>query len=259
MRPRTLEEFRGQDHVLGPGKVLRSMIERGDPGSMILWGPPGSGKTTLARLLADGTDATFVALSAVNEGVAAVRRVINEAKARRAEMGRSTILFCDEIHRFNKAQQDGFLPHVENGTIVLIGATTENPSFEVIRPLLSRAPVVTLKPLSTEDIAEILRSAVADTERGLGSLGLRVDDAALDAMSWAADGDARRGLGILGTAAALAEPGREGGPVACPGGCPAPIRRLRQGGRGALQPHFGPSTRPCEAEIPTPPSTGSPA
>ena len=146
MRPRTLEEFRGQEHVLGHGKALRSMIEQGDPGSMILWGPPGSGKTTLARLVADRTDAAFVAFSAVTEGVARVREVIKEAKERRRATNRSTILFCDEIHRFNKAQQDAFLPHVESGTVVLIGATTENPSFEVVRPLLSRAPVFTLKP-----------------------------------------------------------------------------------------------------------------
>ena len=204
MRPRTLEEFRGQEHVLGPGKALRAMIEQGDPGSMILWGPPGSGKTTLARLVADRTDAAFVAFSAVTEGVARVREVIKEAKERRKATNRSTILFCDEIHRFNKAQQDAFLPHVESGTIVLIGATTENPSFEVVRPLLSRAPVFALKPLSPEDVADILRSALEDEERGLGRLELEVDSDALGAMARAADGDARRGLGILETVAKLA-------------------------------------------------------
>jgi putative ATPase len=203
MRPRTMEEFRGQEHVLGPGKALRSQIERGDPGSMILWGPPGSGKTTLARLVAEKTDATFVSFSAVTEGVARVREVIKEAKERRRATNRNTILFCDEIHRFNKAQQDAFLPHVESGTVVLIGATTENPSFEIVRPLLSRAPVFALKPLSPEDVGAILRDALVDAERGLGGQELRVDSDALEAMAHAADGDARRGLGILETAAKL--------------------------------------------------------
>ena len=207
MRPRTMEEFKGQEHVLGPGKALRSQVEQGNPGSMILWGPPGSGKTTLARLVADRTEAAFVAFSAVTEGVARVREVIKEAKERKRATGRGTILFCDEIHRFNKAQQDAFLPHVESGTIVLIGATTENPSFEVVRPLLSRAPVFALKPLSPEDIEDILRTALEDAERGLGSLGLEVESDALEAMARAADGDARRGLGILETAAKLAGPG----------------------------------------------------
>ena len=204
MRPRTLEEFKGQEHVLGPGKALRSQIERGDPGSMILWGPPGSGKTTLARLVADKTEAKFVSFSAVTEGVARVREVIKEAKERRRATNRNTILFCDEIHRFNKAQQDAFLPHVESGTVILIGATTENPSFEIVRPLLSRAPVFALKPLSPGDIEEILRAALGDGERGLGKQALRVETDALEAMARAADGDARRGLGILETAAKLA-------------------------------------------------------
>ena len=207
MRPRTLEEFRGQQHVLGPGKALRSQIERGDPGSMILWGPPGSGKTTLARLIADKTEAKFVSFSAVTEGVARVREVIKEAKERRGATNRNTILFCDEIHRFNKAQQDAFLPHVESGTVVLIGATTENPSFEIVRPLLSRAPVFALKPLSPEDVEEILRAALLDVERGLAAQELRVDSNALEAMAHAADGDARRGLGILESAAKLAGDG----------------------------------------------------
>ena len=139
IRPRTLDEFRGQKHLLGPGRVLRAMLDRGEVGSMIFWGPPGSGKTTLARLLAKGTDAKFESFSAVTEGVARVREIIGQARERLNATGRRTILFCDEIHRFNKAQQDAFLPHVEDGTIILMGATTENPSFEIVRPLLSRA------------------------------------------------------------------------------------------------------------------------
>lgn len=205
MRPRTLDEFRGQDHLLAPGKPLRSMIDQGTPGSMILWGPPGSGKTTLARLIADRTEAAFVGFSAVTEGVARVREVIKEARERRKGTGRSTILFCDEIHRFNRAQQDAFLPHVESGTVILIGATTENPSFEVVRPLLSRAPVFALEPLDTEAIGEIMDAALRD-DRGLASMALDVHPDALQAMARAADGDARRALGILETAAKLVGP-----------------------------------------------------
>jgi putative ATPase len=205
MRPRTLEEFRGQEHLLAPGKPLRSMIDQGAPGSMILWGPPGSGKTTLARLIADRTKAAFVGFSAVTEGVARVREVIKEAEERRKGTGRSTILFCDEIHRFNRAQQDAFLPHVESGTVILIGATTENPSFEVVRPLLSRAPVFALEPLDPEAIGEIMDAALRD-DRGLASMALDVHPDALQAMARAADGDARRALGILETAAKLVGP-----------------------------------------------------
>ena len=204
MRPRSLDEFVGQEHLLGPGRALRELIEKDVPGSLILWGPPGSGKTTIARIIAQRTRAAFVPFSAVTEGVARVREVIREAEARLRATGRRTILFCDEIHRFNKAQQDAFLPHVEAGTISLIGATTENPSFEVIGPLLSRARVFVLAPLQPTHLEIILRRALTDAERGLGDWGLEVDDDALALLAAAADGDARRALNTLEAAATLA-------------------------------------------------------
>jgi putative ATPase len=204
MRPRTVDEFMGQAQLIGEGTALRRMLEAGQISSMILWGPPGSGKTTLARLLAEGVDATFVSFSAVTEGVPRVREIIKEAKARRRAIDRGTILFCDEIHRFNKAQQDAFLPHVEDGTIVLIGATTENPSFAIVRPLLSRAPVYVLEALGADDVRGILVQALSDEDRGLGGRALKIDDDVLLRMAEVADGDARRALGILDAAARLA-------------------------------------------------------
>ena len=208
MRPRTLAEFAGQARLLEDGSPLRRMLEGGALSSLILWGPPGSGKTTLARLLAHRGDAAFVAFSAVTEGVARVRAIIAEARERIVASGRGTILFCDEIHRFNKAQQDAFLPYVEEGIVVLVGATTENPSFEVIRPLLSRAPVFVLEPLSVEELAGILRRALEDDERGLGRSREGAGADVLDWIAGRADGDARRALGVLERASELAGPER---------------------------------------------------
>ncbi len=207
MRPRTLVEFRGQLQQLGPGCPLRVMVEAGVPASMILWGPPGSGKTTLARPIAEASGSSFVAFSAVTEGIARVREVVAEARLRLETTGRRTILFCDEIHRFNKAQQDAFLPHVEEGTVVLIGATTENPSFEIVRPLLSRAPVRVLEPLTSADLRSILETALSDSARGLGDRRMSWDVDALELLAEASDGDARRALGALEAAAALVERG----------------------------------------------------
>jgi putative ATPase len=200
MRPRTLDDVVGQRHLLGPGKPLREAIEKGTVGSMVFWGPPGSGKTTIARVIAQYTDREFVAFSAVTEGVPRVREIVGEAEGRR-RLGRGTILFADEIHRFNKAQQDAFLPHVEAGTITLIGATTENPSFEINGALLSRVRVFVLKALSPDDIRGVIERALADEERGLGTWELTVDAEALDLFSTEADGDARRALTVLEAAA----------------------------------------------------------
>jgi putative ATPase len=200
MRPASLEEFVGQEHLLGAGKPLRDAIERGAPGSMIFWGPPGSGKTTLAHLVASSTARVFVPFSAVTEGVPRIREIISEATARLESGGEQTIMFVDEIHRLNKAQQDSLLPPAEEGTITLIGATTENPSFEVIGALLSRTRVFVLQPLSPDDIQRLLARAVADRERGLGG-SVAVEPDAMRLMAVEADGDARRALTVLEAAA----------------------------------------------------------
>jgi putative ATPase len=205
MRPRNLDDFVGQKHLLAPGKPLRQAIEAGLLHSLILWGPPGTGKTTLARMMAERSGAQFLALSAVMAGVKDIRAAVEQAKDARAMSGKATVLFLDEVHRFNKAQQDTFLPYLEDGTLIFIGATTENPSFEVVSALLSRARVYVLRSLQPEDIADLLKRALADEDRGLGKENLRIEPDALDLISRAADGDGRRALNMLELAASLAD------------------------------------------------------
>ena len=204
MRPQALGEVVGQEHLLGPERVLRDIIHSGEIPSMILWGPPGVGKTTLAYLLARETECRFASLSAVLSGVKNVKKVVEEAQFERRRGHRPTVLFVDEIHRFNKAQQDAFLPHVERGTIVLVGATTENPSFEVIAPLLSRSRVLVLRALKDEHILQILERTLQDRDRGLGNWNLSVDPKILVQLAGFANGDARIALNSLELAAQLA-------------------------------------------------------
>jgi putative ATPase len=203
MRPLTLDEYVGQEHLIGPGKPLRAQIERDDIGSLIFWGPPGTGKTTLAKIIASMTRAEFIEFSAVLSGIKEIKQVMAEAERAR-QYGTRTIVFVDEIHRFNKAQQDAFLPHVEKGNIRLIGATTENPSFEIISALLSRSRVYVLKPLTEEQIVILLRRALEDRERGLGSMKLSASDDVFRQIAAYSSGDARSAYNVLEVAAALA-------------------------------------------------------
>ena len=203
MRPRTLDEFVGQEHLVAPGKPLRTQLERDDIGSLIFWGPPGTGKTTLAKIIARMTKAEFIEFSAVLTGIKEIKQVMADAERAR-QYGTRTIVFIDEIHRFNKAQQDAFLPHVEKGNIRLIGATTENPSFEIISALLSRSRVYVLKPLTEEQVVVLLRRALTDEERGLGAMKLRASDEVLAKIASYSSGDARSAYNVLEVAASLA-------------------------------------------------------
>jgi len=210
MRPRNLDEFVGQAHLVGPGRMLRRMIEADRLSSILLWGPPGSGKTTLAAIIAGRTQSHFETLSAVLAGVKELRELLDAARERRALYGQRTVLFIDEIHRWNKAQQDALLPHVEDGSIILVGATTENPTFEIIRPLLSRSRLFELTRLSDEDIRAVLDRALADSERGFGLLRIALDEDALAHIILMADGDARNALNALELAVLTTPPQPDG-------------------------------------------------
>ncbi|MDR1313614.1 MAG: replication-associated recombination protein A, partial [Deltaproteobacteria bacterium] len=218
LRPRTLDEYAGQRHLLGEGKLLNLLYRSGKVASLILWGPPGTGKTSLARLLTRNADASYVEFSAVLSGIKDVREVVTAARHTRKLAGRPTVLFVDEIHRFNKAQQDAFLPHVESGLITLIGATTENPSFEIIPALISRARVLVLEPLSRADLEDIIDLALSDRERGLGALGLKLEPRAREFLIMSSGGDARSLLNALELSAELASgPGKGAGADAAAG------------------------------------------
>ncbi|GAK55992.1 recombination protein MgsA [Candidatus Vecturithrix granuli] len=210
IRPQTLEEFVGQQHIIGKGRALQRMIERDELHSIILWGPPGSGKTTLARIIANTTQMHFVPFSAVTSGVPELRKVVQEAHAQRNMHGKRTVLFVDEIHRLNKAQQDAFLPHVENGMLTIIGATTENPSFEVIRALLSRCQVFILQRLTEEEIIALLQRAINDKQRGLGKYALKIDSDVFSLLAQHADGDTRIALNQLEMVVLNTEPQADG-------------------------------------------------